>query len=131
MQNGAYDVTPWQTTELLLVLLQQHCEDNPEDAFIGATAALIKSLFPIRLSERSELVKISYNNADSYYYAEILLRAKARLKQLGYYEGEPDARFTTEDARIFSEYQKKAGLTVTGIPDQYTLANLFLKRVKP
>lgn len=126
-QPNNFDITPWQTTELLLALLQQHCASNPEVKFLSATNALIKTLFPIRLSENSNFVKIQVGKSQSYYYQEIVFRAKERLKALGFISSDPHSPYSQEDAVAVEKFQKKIGITVTGILDQQTLASLFLK----
>jgi hypothetical protein len=126
-QPSNYDVTPWQTTELMLTLLQRHCQNNTDVKFLSAVNSLIKTLYPIRLEDENELVRIDVNGAQTYFYVDILKRAKERLKQLNYIKGEINDKYTKEDAAAFEEYQKAIGLKVTGIPDQYTLASLFLK----
>lgn len=128
-QPENYDITPWQTTELLMILLRQHCSANPQVRFLDATNSLIKAFFPIRLEQESPIIAIKVGEGTTYHFHEILLRAEQRLKFLGYFEGEPDGKtFTEEDTRAFAAYQQKHGLKVTGVPDQHTLASLFLKR---
>lgn len=126
-QPQNFDITPWQTTELILTLLKSHCANNPETRFLSATNSLIKTLFPIRLSEESNLVSIQVGKSKSYFYQEIMLRAKARLKALGYLSGNINSAFTQSDALALEKYQKDIGLTATGTLDQKTLASLFLK----
>lgn len=127
-QPNNYDITPWQTTELMLSLLQHHCLSNPESYFLSATNGLIKTLFPIRLDKENNLVKVQVGNGESYFYQEILMRAKARLKVLGLLENDTTPDFDRNDAIAFEKYQKSIGLEVTGMPDQKTLVSLFLKR---
>ncbi|MEE1672597.1 peptidoglycan-binding domain-containing protein [Agarivorans aestuarii] len=130
-QPSNYDVVPWQTTELLLALLQRHCKANPDIKYLDAVNSLIKTVFPIRLEKESPLVKVSVADKNSYYYVEILQRAKQRLKFLGYYNTAVDGSvFTPLDVEVFVKYQKDLGIPQTGIPDQFTLSNLFLKKTQ-
>ncbi|WP_426359962.1 peptidoglycan-binding domain-containing protein [Pseudocolwellia sp. HL-MZ19] len=126
-QPENFDITPWQTTELILALLQTHCASNPEVKFLSATNALIKTLFPIRLSENSNFVKIQVGKSQTYYYQEIINRAKKRLKVLGFIKGDISSAFSQEDAIAVENYQKAIGHIATGVLDQKTLASLFLK----
>lgn len=127
-QNDNYDISPWQTTELFLVLLQRHCKDNNKIKFLDATNAMIKAFYPIRLDSEDTVLKVQVNDASAYYYQEILLRAKTRLKKMGFYKNEVSGdEFTADDVRAFSDYQQKLNLKVTGLPDQNTLTTLFLK----
>ncbi|MFC4699178.1 peptidoglycan-binding domain-containing protein [Glaciecola siphonariae] len=126
-QSDNYDITPWQTTELMLAFLLQHCHSNPDTHFLSAVNSLIKTLFPIRLTKESELVSINVNNATSYYYTEIMTRAKERLKHLGFIEGNITSGYNEDDIKAFTAFQKSIGLKPTGVPDQQTLASLFLR----
>ncbi|WP_158965906.1 peptidoglycan-binding domain-containing protein [Paraglaciecola sp. L3A3] len=129
-QTQNYDSTPWQTTELLLTLLKRHCVSHPKVKFLSAVNGLLKTLYPIRLERENKLIKISVNGADTYFYEDILLRAKERLHNLGYITDEVTADFDEGDIHAFEKYQNDIGLSVTGVPDQNTLLSLFLKKVK-
>jgi hypothetical protein len=129
-QPNNYDATPWQTTELLMTLLKRHCDSNPDVKFLSAVNSLLKTFYPIRLEGENKLIKISVNGADTYFYQEILLRAKERLKMLGYLNGEVIADYDEGDIQAFEKYQKDIGISITGVPDQNTLLSLFVKKVK-
>lgn len=130
-QTNNYDISPWQTTELLMVLLQRHCHLNPQVKYLEAVNSLIQAFFPIRLTSENRIVQIKVGESSAYYYEEILIRAKKRLKLLGYYEGDVESSaYTENDIAAFIAYQKKHKLSVTGMPDQKTLASLFLKSLK-
>ncbi|WP_375750928.1 peptidoglycan-binding domain-containing protein [Vibrio sp. HN007] len=129
-QVDNYDIAPWQSTELMLSLIKHQCKTNKEMPFLTATNMLIKTLFPVRLKQADSLVRIDFNDHHSYYYQSTLINAKQRLKKLGFISYEIDDSFEDRDASAFSEYQKKAGLRVTGVPDQVTLSTLFLKSRK-
>lgn len=129
-QPKNFDITPWQTTELMLTLLKNHCETNPDIKFLSAVNSLIKTLFPIRLDTNNNLVKIQVGSFEGFYYQEIILRAKQRLKKLGHLNTEIKNEFSKTDALAFEGYQRSIGLKPTGIPDQKTLLSLFLKKTK-
>lgn len=127
-QPQNYDATPWQTTELLLALLQQDCENAKDTHFLTVTNGLLKALFPIRLSAESALVAIDVNDAKSYFYVEILKRAKQRLIKMDYLNALGSDDFDQETLDAFKHFQSDRGLAQTGVPDQNTLMNLFLKK---
>jgi len=126
-QEKNFDISPWQTTELMLALLKKQCSSHPDTKFLSAVNSLIKTLFPIRLNSESNLVKIQVGKSESYYYQEIIQRAKKRLQKLGYIKGQLQSGFTKNDALAFEKFQKAIGLPATGIPDQRTLLSLFIK----
>ncbi|MCP5144060.1 MAG: peptidoglycan-binding protein [Gammaproteobacteria bacterium] len=130
-QADTYDVTPWQTTELLLALLETHCRNNPDQRFLTAANALVKTLLPARLAAESAIISSAVNGTESYYYQAIVERVQERLQELGHYRGEANGELSEALGAALRDYQAKSGLRVTGIPDQYTLANLFLKLRAP
>lgn len=129
-QGNNYDITPWQTTELLLSLIKYQCKNNQNMPFLNATNSLMKTMFPIRLKQEDKIVEINANDRKSYYYSRTLTDAKQRLKKLGFISYEIDDKFSERDVKAFADFQKKAGLKITGVPDQITLTNLFLKPKK-
>lgn len=129
-QKDNYDITPWQSTELLLSLISMQCNTHKDTPFLTVTNSLIKTMFPIRLEQQEKIVEINVNDYKSYYYSSTLINAKKMLKGLGFISYEIDDSFSERDIKAFSAFQKKAGLKVTGVPDQITLTNLFLKAEK-
>lgn len=127
-QPKNYDITPWQSTELLLIFLAEHCKTNPEARILSVVNGLIKAFFPIRLQEESKLVKVTLGKHDTYYYGEIIKRVKERLKAAQIYHGDTNSdSFGAEEVAAIVKFQENAGLTATGILDQNTLTRLFLK----
>lgn len=127
-QPNNYDITPWQTTELLMVLVAEQCTRSPDSRILSVVNGLVKAFFAIRLSEESQILKVSYDGRDTYYYSEIIRRVKERLKYVSGYQGDVNSdAFGAEEIRSIVEFQKAAGLNVTRILDQETLSALFLK----
>ncbi len=130
-QNSNYDITPWQTTELLLILMEKHCKSNPDTKILNVTNGLIQTLFPARLQQESKIVKLKFNNSDGYYYSEIIKQVKTRLKTLGFYNGDANNdSFSKKEISALRKFQLSNGLKETGMPDQYTLTQLFLRLKK-
>jgi hypothetical protein len=125
-----YDLLPWQTTELFMLLLARHCEAHPNAKFFDAANSLIKAFYPIRLTAKNTVVAVTTNQRTLYMYEEILSRAQARLSNMGFYTNPPvRARFSEADSKALVAFQTAAGLSVTGTFDQETLTALFLKPV--
>ncbi len=127
-QKDTYDITPWQTTELLLALTAHHCKDNPNTRLLNVTSGLIKTLTPLRLSKESPVVKLNIADHDSYYYSEVIKMVKSRLKQLGVYQGDITSdTYAAAEITAMRAFQLRAGIRGTGIPDQQTLVQRFLR----
>jgi hypothetical protein len=130
-QEKTFDITPWQTSELLLILMSEQCKTNPQSRILTVVNGLFKALFPIRLESESTIIKVSLDGRDTYYYSEIIKRVKSRLKVATDYKGdETSDDFGAEEIRAIVDFQKKTGLTVTRVLDQNTLSRLFLKQSK-
>lgn len=130
-QANTYDALPWQTTELVLGLLARHCQANPQQHFLNATSGLLKSFFPLRITQSSKIVKVTLKDAESYYYEDVIRLVEERLKEIGHYKGEVTGAYGPELIKAMLEYQEANDLKLTGIPDQSTLLRMFIRSKKP
>lgn len=120
-----FDLTPWQTTDLLLVLLGRYCDSYPEDSFEIAVNNLRKALHTQRLATRSETLLAGNKEKGVPIYREIMVRAQQRLKQQGFYSGALDGNYGQAMNTAIRAFQEKNAITVTGLPDQETLFRLL------
>lgn len=120
-----FDLTPWQTTDLLLVLLGRYCESYPEDRFEIAVNTMRKALHAQRLVTRSETLLAGSKEKGVPIYREIMLRAQQSLKQQGVYPGALDGNYGQAMHTALNAFQEKNGIKVTGLPDQETLFRLL------
>ncbi len=120
-----YDITPWQTVELLVLKLAKFCEANPETRFAVAVNELFATLAPQRLEKESPVLRIERNGQALFIYAETAERMRARLKEEGFDAGPVGSGFGQSAAEALAAYQQKNGLPVSGLPDQPTLNALF------
>ena len=121
-----YDITPWQSQNLVAALIERFCETNPEANFFAVANGMIVELRDDRLRESSAPVVAKVGEHSIGVYRETLRRVQALLKEGGHYEGEADGLFGPNTQRALESYQKQNGLTVTGLPDQVTLFKLLL-----
>ena len=129
LSDNTFDITPWQTTELLLALLGRACAQDSEKNFMAVVGRLIAEMRPLSLVEQSQVVKLQTASTVQVQYREIVERVRRRLTDLGY-------EFTTSS--VLGEkslielreqvlaYQKASKLPPTGDLDQHTLLNLFV-----
>lgn len=130
-QPNTYDVTPWQTTELMLFLLQEHCKKHPETRFLTAVNGIFKALHPIALTKESPVSKVSVEDTHAYFYVDVIKQVQQRLTALDFYTGEIDGNYNNELVKALAKYQQKFGLSVTGYPDQQSLTHMFIKLRSP
>jgi hypothetical protein len=125
LADDTLDVAPWQSRELLVLVIENYCRQNPDDAFFRAMEEAIKAMRPSRLRNASERVSAEVDGNTVDLYREIVRRSQQLLLELGYYKGELDGLWGSGTRAAFEAYQAEKGLPVTGLPDQNTLLNLF------
>jgi hypothetical protein len=120
-----YDITPWQSRNLLAALFEKFCARNPGANFFAVANKMTVELRDDRLRESSAPVVAKVGERTVGIYREILRRVQVLLKEGGHYKGEVDGLFGPNTRHALESYQKQVGLTVTGLPDQATLFKLL------
>lgn len=122
-----YDVTPFESLELLLLVMQNHCEANPRDRLYSVLNALLIKLSPDRLQQDSDRIKITEGKRTAVLYSDTIRRMQEELTRRGLYKGAVDGRFTDETRSALIAFQSDIGFEATGFPDQTTLWRLLRK----
>lgn len=120
-----YDTASFESTELLLALLSEHCSRHPETPLFGVIRPLVKSLSEHRLREPSDRVTFTLDGRDLRLYAEVIRRIQRRLSDAEFYSGRIHGVYTDAVRQAMRKYQASIDLQPTGIPDQLTLWRLF------
>ncbi len=120
-----FDVTPWQSTDLLAAMIESHCADHPDDNFAGVARALARRLAQERLREASPVEEVTVGDATVPIYRATLRQAQRELKAGGHYDGALDGRYGPMTRGALEAYHRAEGLQVTGLPDQHTLIRLL------
>lgn len=124
-EPNTFDLTPWHNAAAFSLILENHCKANPEDMLVGVVQRMVTGFRPIRVAEFSELLEVGTGENRAYIYETVLRRAQAALQVRGFYAGPEDGRYTPELRQAFVDFQTKAELTPTGVPDPATLWNLL------
>lgn len=124
-EQQTFDVVPWQSTGLLAGWLARFCQRNPDAPFVRAVAMMVNTLGKERLTARSELVEAQVGDQVVYIYESILRRVQERLSERGHYTGAATGNFDSQTREALERFQREAGLKLTGLPDQPTLAKLL------
>lgn len=127
--GDTFDVTPWQTTELLLALAGRSCAATPEKNFMDVVGRLIAQFRPLRVQEKSALVQLRTGESVQVHYRVVVERARTRLIELGHLfetQGLEGQAQSAEMRRNLLAFQKTVGLPPSGRLDQQTLLNLFV-----
>ena len=124
-EKDTFDLTPWQSTELLMSALANHCRQNPEKSFHQSAYQVLQSIKTGRLTSKSEPVSATVADQSVVLYADIVRRLQQRLKLRGLLAGDPSGIYDSETIDAVREFQRAKKLPETGLPDQITLAHLL------
>lgn len=120
-----YDVTSFETLELLLSVIRNHCKSNPNDRLYTVINSVIIKLHPQRVVMESPKVAIAEGERQTQLYRETIRRMQERLAALGLFKDEADGRYTDATRSALIAFQSDIEFETTGFPDQTTLWRLF------
>ncbi len=123
--GDTFDITPWESSELLMALIERHCRQNPDDQYIKVVVSLAKTLNNDKLTEESFPVDATVGDKTVRIYQAVMARAQSALKAAGHYAGDVDGQFGPNTQTAFEAFQTAMKIEVTGLPDQQTLLALF------
>jgi hypothetical protein len=122
-----YDITSFESLELLLSVMQNHCETNPKDRLYSVLNSMLIKLNPDRLLKESGRARIAEGKRKTVLYSETIRRIQTELTRRGLYKGAIDGRFTDETRSGLIAFQSDIKFETTGFPDQTTLWRLLRK----
>lgn len=125
--DDTYDVTSFESLELLLSVIQNHCESNPDDRLYLVISSIIAKLNADRLRKESAKVEIKDGERKAVLYRETIRRIQARLTGLGLYKGDVNGLYTDATRSALIAFQSDIDFKTTGFPDQATLWRLLRK----
>lgn len=123
-----FDVLPYESTELLTILIDRHCEDNPSDILFAVTNSLLAKLFDDRLQSSSAFVDVRVGVDQVRLYTNIIERIQTALTAAGFLDDGAAGRWNLETQDALARYQESEGMEGTGFPDQATLWSLLRSR---
>ena len=123
--DNTFDVTAFESLELLMRVMEGHCKDHPDDRLYPVVSSMLDTLAGDRLTESTPRVKIDDGTRKALLYRETIRRMQVRLADLGLYKGQADGTFTDATRSAVAAYQADQAFKQTGFPDQATLWRLF------
>lgn len=124
--DGVFELFPWQSTELIMELVHNHCDTAKDEMLYAAVSRLIRVTAPTRLAKKSEVVQIPVPDGKPIQlYKASLAQAQERLAALGLYTSTVDGAFGPGTSAAFRAFQAQSKLPENGLPDQLTLWTLF------
>ena len=121
----SYDLTPWETTDLLMALIERNCKERPDEQFVGMVVAMAKKLKETRLAAPSPIIEASANGQSVKLYQDTMMKVQQALVDAGFYSGTVDGQFGPMSQSAIEAFQSARKLQVTGLPDQLTLLALL------
>jgi len=125
LQPGTFDAAPWQLTDILMVLINNHCAANPDHRLFSVVQRLLAFYSEQRLANSSDRIDAKVGDKTISVYKEVMRRAQLALAKAGVYSGTADGLFGPRTQAAFEAFQEKSNLAKTGLPDQQTLFRLF------
>jgi len=122
-----FDIASFESSELLLSIVQKHCEGHPQDRLHAVLHSMLTALHPDRLSVEAERIHLKDGERATMLYRETIRRMQAELARRGLYRGAADGRFTDETRSALIAFQTDLKFEATGFPDQLTLWRLLRK----
>ena len=124
-RDGTYDAVSFESTELLMAVVAEHCQGHPNDPLFGVLNSIFKKLAPDRLQQKSPKLEIANGQLRTSLYASVLMRIQGLLASHGHYAGEITGKYDDGTIAALKAYQSSIGFEPTGFPDQATLWRLF------
>ncbi len=125
LQSGNFDAAPWQSTSLLLAMINNHCAANPDERLFSVVQALLGFFSNQSLNATSPSIEVAAGENKVKVYRDVLRMAQQALVAAGDYAGTPDGVFGPKTRAAFEAFQERNGLTKSGLPSQETLYRLL------
>jgi len=122
--ENTFDLSPWQSTQLMLKVAESICRKNPEMQFHQVVTNIMAGLTKQRIEKGGKFVDI---NGDRKYVfqKEVIHRIKKTLNNKGFYDGPINSDYDDALKTSMKAFQKSINQKQTGLPDQGTLFKLF------
>jgi len=120
-----YDVLAYEGTELVAVVLGEHCKTHPADRVFPVLRSLLQKLHQERVTSYSDKVEVVVGERKGSLYKVVVQRLQQSLQGAGQYKGKITSQFDQATIDAVKAYQRSIKFEPTGFPDQLTLWRLF------
>lgn len=120
-----FDVTSFETTDMLLAIIGDHCAKHPDDRLYPVVNAIVTKLGEDRLRSASERVQVTDGKRTAVLYQATIRRIQETLAARRFYQGEADGVFSEATKTALAAFQTEIKFEPTGFPDQITLWRLL------
>ncbi|REL30773.1 peptidoglycan-binding domain-containing protein [Thalassotalea euphylliae] len=123
--TDTYDITAYQSLELLLNVMDSHCQSNPSNQLYQVVSGIIEKLEPVRIKQESPRIAVTIGERKVVLYRATIRKLQQKLSELELYQGQIDGQYTDATKSALMAYQSDIGFEMTGVPDQGTLWRLL------
>lgn len=120
-----FDIVSYESTELLTILINRHCEKNPTDILYAVTNNLLAKLFDDRLKSSSAFMDVRVGPTQTRLYTDTITRIQTALAAQEFLGMAPTGQWSIATQDALARYQDSVGMNGTGFPDQATLWRLL------
>ncbi len=119
-----FDITPWQTTELLMKIIESNCQQNPNQQIHSIAKAMVVQLMEQRITVGERYLQLE---ADKNLILQegVIRNIKQKLDDKGHYDGDLTVSWDEKEITAMKAFQRTQQLEETGLPNQATLYKLF------
>ncbi len=125
LSPDTYDVLAFESLEMVLLVMNNHCESNADDRLHGVLDSMLSTFADDRVRHESQRVEIVEGERRTHLYRETIRRIQSRLRVLGLYDQDVDGRYTDATRAAIVAFQSDIDFEPTGFPDQATLWRLL------
>lgn len=124
--DDTYDATSFESTELFVEIVKNHCEKNPADRLFSVVNSIITQRWESRIKYETRLVGVTLGEKSVQIYRATIVRIQERLATKGFLKTPPSGAFDAETVNALASFQQTLeGYEADGFPDQGTLWKLF------
>lgn len=121
-----YDATSFESTELFVEIVKNHCQKNARDRLFSVVNSVIAQRWESRIKNQTPLVGVKLGENAVQIYRETIVRMQKRLAEKGFFTLPATGQFDAATITALADFQKTLkGYASTGFPDQATLWALF------
>lgn len=125
LQASTFDIAPWQSTGLLLKVVESICIKRPELKFHQVMSTVSAELLQQKLDLGNQFVNVGSSSQPILLQIEMVKRIQQALNSKGFDVGVVDGAYGEASRTAMKAFQTYRGLDVTGTPDQGALFELF------
>lgn len=121
-----YDITTFESAELLSDVIYNHCKDHLDDRLYSVVNSICVKLAPDRLKSKSPAVAIRVGERQGTLYEDVVQRLQRELERRGLL-AKASGTFDDQTIDAVKRFQASIKFDPTGYPDQATLWRLLRK----